>query len=101
MNILQKLWLSLVLLVRLVIVDIYDFFGWLKPLVHRAVITEVGFSGYVSLIDEQIAKNQKLYPLNRFEKWILAPYIEEDKKRRREVFRMVVFEVTGEDINEM
>lgn len=71
--------------------------GWLAPLAERANYTAIGFSGHVSVLDEDIAKKRKLKSLNRFERWLLKPVIEAEQKWRRECFRQAVIEVTGED----
>lgn len=71
--------------------------GQLGPLFERANYTAIGFSGHVSMLDESVAKERKLKPLNRFEGWLLKPIIEDEQKRRRECFRQAVIDVTGED----
>lgn len=74
------------------------FTGRLEPLIRRMNYTEIGFSGHVSLIDEDIAKQHKLKKLNKVERWLLSPIIEEERKFRRATFRDAVKKVTGEDI---
>jgi len=49
------------------------------------------------MLGEGVAKERKLKPLNRFERWLLKPIIEAEQERRRECFRQAVIEVTGED----
>lgn len=71
--------------------------GQLAPLFERASYTAIGFSGHVSMLDECVAKERKLKPLNRFEKWLIKPIIEAEQRWRRECFRQAVIDVTGED----
>ncbi|MBI2482012.1 MAG: hypothetical protein HYV76_00325 [Candidatus Vogelbacteria bacterium] len=71
--------------------------GRLGPLFERAEYTAIGLSGHVSMLDKSVAKERKLKPLNRFERWLLKPIIEDEQKLRRECFRQAVIEVMGED----
>ncbi len=71
--------------------------GWLTPLWERAKYTEIGFSGHVSMPDENIAEERKLKPLNRLEKWLLKPLIEDEQNLRRDAFRQAMIDVLGED----
>ena len=69
-----------------------------RRLYERAIFTEIGgVSGHVSLIDEDIATERKLKPLNRFERWFMGPSIEAEKRRRQNIFRTACLEVMGED----
>jgi len=61
-----------------------------SDLLERAKWTEVGFSGYVSQIDTRIAKQKNLKPLNRFEKWLLAPYISLEKEKRQKYWEEAI-----------
>jgi len=75
--------------------------GRLSRLYTRAVFTEIGhFSGNVSLLDDDIAKEHNLKPLNRFERWLLKPIIEYEKADRHDAFRSAYQEVLGEDPDE-
>ena len=69
----------------------------LKGLLERATYTEIGLTGHVSLADENMARERKLKPLNRFEKWLLKPVIQTEKNFRQSAWRQSVIEVTGED----
>ena len=71
--------------------------GRLDSLFERANFTAIGFSGYVSALDEWVTKERRLKPLTRFERWLLKPMIEVEQKRRRECFRRAVIETIGED----
>ena len=71
--------------------------GQMAPLFERADYTAIGVTGHVSMFDEGVAKERRLKPLNRFERWLLKPVIEAEQKRRRECFRQAIIEVTGED----
>lgn len=71
--------------------------GQLAPLFERAYYTAIGFSGRVSMLEEGIAKQLELKPLNRFEQWLLKLVIKDEQKRRRESFRQAVIAVTGKD----
>ncbi len=71
---------------------------WSKALSKRMYATEVGFSGHISTLDDHVAKEGKLKPLNRFEKWYLKPIIEIEKELRMSAFKEAVLEVTGESI---
>ena len=71
--------------------------GQLASLSERMNYTAIGFSDYVSMLDNGFAKERKLKPLNRFERWLLKPFIETEQKRRRECFRQAFKEITGED----
>lgn len=72
--------------------------SWFKYLPRRTYVTRIGLSGHVSLIDESIAKEEGLKPLNRFERWLLSDLIKAEKEHRQEIFRQVVREELGEDI---
>ena len=84
-------------LTRVVILFSYDVVKRLDPLLKRAIATEIGFSGHVSQLDKHYAEQNNIKPLNRFEKWVLAPLIEEEKKRCQFFFIEAVRDVTGED----
>lgn len=71
--------------------------AWAKQLPDRAVFTEIGSTGNVSLPDKSIAKERGLKQLNRFEKWLLQPAIQYEKSRRKDAFRQACIEVLGED----
>lgn len=71
--------------------------GKLDSLLERANFTAIGFTGYVSLPDERLARERQLKPLNWFERWLLKPCIQAEQVRRRAAFREAVIEVTGED----
>ena len=59
-------------------------------------LTEIGFTGHVSVVDESIAEERNLKPLNKFEKWLCKPIIELEKKRRQEIWEQVTHEYLGE-----
>jgi len=71
--------------------------GRLAPLFERANYTAIGFSGHISLLDDSVAEERKLKPLNRFEQWLLKPIVEAEQERRRKCFRQAIIEVAGED----
>ncbi|HXF44291.1 MAG TPA: hypothetical protein VNK70_02390 [Candidatus Paceibacterota bacterium] len=81
--------------VRYPFLFLFRITGQLTPLFERANYTAIGFSGHVSMLDEDIAKERKLKPLNRFERWLLKPIIEDEQTRRRECFWQAIIEVTG------
>jgi hypothetical protein len=83
--------------VRYPFLFLFRIAGQLASLFERANYTAIGFSGHVSMLDEGVAKERKLKPLNRFEGWLLKPIIEAEQKRRRECWRHAVLHVTGED----
>lgn len=85
------------LIIRWPIVSFLRLIGRFSRLSRRAHFTEIGFSGYVSDSDRNLAAEQKVQPLNRFEKWLLRPYIEAAQKARRRAYRQACIEVTGED----
>jgi len=75
--------------------------GRLSRLYTRAVFTEIGhFSGNVSLLDDDIAKEHNLKPLNRFERWLLKPIIEYEKADRHDAFRSACQDILDEDPDE-
>lgn len=74
--------------------------GKLDKLLERADYTAIGFAGHVSAIDQALSEEKQLKSLNRFELWLLRPFIEAEQKRRRECFRQAVIDVTGEDPTE-
>lgn len=74
----------------------YKRTGQFSLLVRRIDVTEVGFSGHVSLVDESIALQEGLLRLNRFERWLAADYIAYERDRRRTAWGQAVHEVTGE-----
>jgi hypothetical protein len=78
---------------------ILDRVGLAKDLVYRALVLEVGLTGHVSVFDQELAKTNNYRSLNRFERWLLQPIMEFERKYRRELWRQSVLEVTGEDIN--
>lgn len=88
------------LVVRMPFLFFFRTTGQLTSLFERANYTEIGFSGHVSMLDEGVAEEHKLKPLNHFERWLLKPIIEAEQERRRECFRQAVIDVTGEDPDE-
>ena len=66
-------------------------------LIRRASITEIGYTGYVSALDEGIIAKEGLKPLTRFERWMLFPYIQHERMCRRAGFRQACIDVLGED----
>ncbi len=71
---------------------------WYKAVGERAMWTEVGMSGHVSVVDEGIAKKLGLKPLNRFERWLLQDEITATKRAHLDAFQAAFKEVTGEDL---
>ena len=84
-------------LVRYPILLCWKIAGQLDLLEERANFTAIGTTGHVSVPDEYMTRARKLKPLNRFERWLLGPIIEEEQARRRQAFREAVMEATGED----
>lgn len=75
------------------------FYG--KKLNQRTKFTEVGaISGHVSMMDEAVAKERKLEPLNAFERWFMQPRIDKQKQYNQNIFRQACINVMGEDPNE-
>jgi hypothetical protein len=71
---------------------------WFKQVKHRAIITEVGFSGYgPTLFDLEIAQKENLKPLKKWEKWLLQPFIQIHQDARKKASRQAYLEVLGED----
>lgn len=68
-----------------------------EKLCERVMRTQVGLSGHVSLIDDHIAADRNLKPLNRFELWLMKPRIEEQKRLNQDAFRKACIGVMGED----
>lgn len=81
---------------RLIVLWVLNRIGKLEPLIRRAMVTEVGLTGNVSVVDRAIAEKERLKPLNRFEMWLLGPVIQFEKKIRQEAFRRAVIDVLGE-----
>ena len=73
-------------MIRIPLLFFYKITGKIDSLIERASCTTIGHTGNVSVIDKYIAQKHKLAPLNRFERWLLEPIIEAEKKRRRENF---------------
>lgn len=71
----------------------YRLSGRIAFLINRMLITEVGQTGSVSSLDERVAKEHKIKKLNRFEKWLLVPVIELEKRRRQECWRQSVRDI--------
>lgn len=84
--------------IRYLFLFLYRITGQLVPLFERANYTAIGFSGHISMIDTDIAKERRLTPLNHLERWLLRPVIEAEQQRRRACFRQAVIDVTGEDL---
>ena len=87
-------------IVRKVIIWLYMITGKLSKLSRRMMITEIGLSGNVSLLDKSLAEEEGLKSLTSFEKWLLEPYIEIFKKEHRGAFEKSCMEVLGEDPND-
>jgi len=83
-------------IVRNSIIFLLRYTTYYSKLYERTHYTEIGFSGYVSEIDKEIAKKRSLKPLNRFERWLLRPLIASEQKRRRLNFQITMREVLGE-----
>lgn len=66
-------------------------------LAARALMTEVGLSGHVSVLDDAAAEKLQLSKLNRLERWLMGPRIAEQKRVNWAQFREAVIAVTGED----
>lgn len=60
---------------------------WFHELWSRLLYTEIGFTGNVSLIDNDIAKQNGLRPLNRPVRWLFNPLIIIEKTRRQMIWR--------------
>jgi hypothetical protein len=82
---------------RTVIIYIYRLFRQEKKLYRRTDWTAIGLTGNVSLLDEDFAKRRNLRPLNRLERWLMAPIIEIEQIHRRKIFHQARVEVLGED----
>lgn len=83
---------------RMVIIWTTHHTKWYERLLLRTNFTEVGaLSGHVSDLDKSAAQTHNLAPLNRFEKWFMAPYIKAEKIRRQDIFRQVIIDQLGED----
>jgi hypothetical protein len=82
---------------RLAILYLWRLFKRNRTVFLRMNFTEVGFTGNVSLIDNDIAEKRNLKPLNRFERWVMKPHIETEQIRRKMAFRLSCMEVLGED----
>ena len=78
--------------------DILSGTDYGKNLMKRTMILEVGLSGNVSVLDEDIVHRQKLKPLNKFEKWLVAPYVEELKVIHKDAWKHAIKDVLGEEI---
>lgn len=66
---------------------------WFAGLAERMLLTAVGLTGRVSLLDKYAAEQKGLKPLNRFEKWFLAPVITAERKRRWDLWRQHCMEI--------
>lgn len=75
----------------------YKATGVLDTLFERANFLAIGHTGHVTDIDEALAEQKQLSTLNRFEQWVLKPYIEGEKKRRQTVFKESMDEVLGDE----
>lgn len=82
--------------IRNLFVFIFKMIDKLDSLIERAEYTVIGSTGNISTYDEKIAEARKLKPLNRFEKWLLNPFIIVEQRRRRECYRQAVIEAAGE-----
>ena len=85
---------------RFKILEFLDRLGVLPDLFRRTNFTAIGLTGHVSDLDRDVARAQRLAPLNEFENWLLGPFIEEEKRRRKEGFRLACIETLGEDPND-
>lgn len=83
--------------VRCPFLFLFKITGRFDLLLLRANYTEIGLSGYVSAFDKDVIEERNLKPLNRFERWLLRPIVEDEKELRRDVFKQAFIEVTGED----
>ncbi len=92
-------------LIRRMIFSVLSGLEWLKLLDYlgllcrRALFTEIGYTGYLSNVDQKLAKDDNLKLLNWFEKWLMKPVIEEEQVCRRAAFKQAYTEVTGENCN--
>lgn len=75
----------------------YKPFKKFDLLVKRIKYCEVGFAGHVSMIDENISKEQGLIKLNSFERFLFGPDIKFLKSIHKEAFRKSCIDVLGED----
>lgn len=69
-----------------------------KNLMKRTMILEVGLTGHISLLDKEAGKSQKLKPLNKFEKWLVAPYVKQLKMIHQDAWKHAIKDILGEDI---
>ena len=83
--------------IRKIILYIYKRTGKLNLLFKRMEWCVIGFSGNVSIPDEEFAKQQGYKPLNKFEYWLVKPIVEIEKKRRQDIFKNAMVEILGED----
>ncbi len=84
-------------LMRESILRFYLYTGRLDRLFFRALHLEIGYYGHITEVDGEIVEKYSLAPLNRFERWLLASLIEQERQHRRSCMREAVFEVTGEE----
>jgi len=88
---------GIIRIIRYTALRLLGFTGQLAPLLGRCSVSVIGFTGYVSALDKALAKAEKLKPLNRFELWLLKPFIETARLERRQAFQQSCIEVSGED----
>lgn len=82
---------------RKLILNLYKKTNKLDLLFKRMEWCAIGFTGHISIPDEEFAKQQGYKSLNRFEYWLVRPIIEIEKKRRQDIFENVIAEMLGED----
>lgn len=84
-------------MIRIPLILLYMISGKFDMLTERAIYTEIGYTGNISTADRDVARKRKLAPLSSFEKWLIGPTIEAEKKRRRKAFREATIGVADED----
>lgn len=77
---------------------------WLSWICERLKVTEIGiFSGNVSSLEKAYAQRRGYKPLCPWERWLIGGkkeverFVEEERKRRREIWRQVCIQQLGED----
>ena len=81
--------------IRFALLWCYQKTGALGELFERANFLAIGTTGHVTDIDKALAEQKKLKSLNRFEQWLLKPYIEREKQYRQTAFKEAMDDVLG------
>jgi hypothetical protein len=81
---------------RLVIILFTHWTPWHKKLLQRCDLLEIGFSGHVSDLERSAARDKGFKPLNCFERWLLKPAIEVERRHRQQDWTQTIRDILGE-----